>query len=159
MGVLLNYLEGSAEVKEEEISSRAEEILNPQASDLSLLDPGENLDFPTIHAVVRFASTSKAPILIIKEKDKEFRCCKTKSKNDLMWFDCSKRHSTKCNFSMRVRMLITEDPEIDLFWEIENWEILKCFRGHTCHLVHKEKQETLRRAQSGSIMFAEIPDL
>ena len=75
----------------------------------------------------------------------KIRCCRTKAKKDLMWFDCSKRQSTKCTFSMRVRMLITEDPEVDLFWEIENWEISKSFKAHTCHLW-RQSQESSKKS-------------
>ena len=65
MGDLLNYLGGSAEEKEVDVPKNTTEI--PYLHHMS-----ETLELPSIAAIVRFAATSKAPILIIKENGHHF---------------------------------------------------------------------------------------
>ena len=65
LGDLLNYLGGSAEEKEVEVPKYSTE--NPFLHHMS-----QSFELPSIAAVVRFAATSKAPILIIKENGHHF---------------------------------------------------------------------------------------
>ena len=93
-------------------------------------------DLPTIHAVGKYNAKSKAPILIIIQNGVEFRCAKTHGNgNQYLWFNCSRRSKTvKCFFTMKVRMTITQDHENEFFWNINNWQIVKIVKQHTCHL-------------------------
>ena len=147
-GDLLNYSGDSARLNA--ARSRAE-IFNPQTSPWHIFDQDQArsiVSTPTLHAVIRFAPTSKVPILITRENGIEFRCSKTYSNKDLVWFHCSKRQRTKCSYFMRVKMVLTQDPSEDIFWELANWDIEKASKIHTCHLFQDIPKKSL-----SSIMY------
>lgn len=84
-----------------------------------------------IHSMARAKPTSKYPILILEQNGQKLRCCRSRSNKDLVWFYCP-RKVKKCPFSMRVKMMFTDDPENPRYWEYENWQICEIIKYHNC---------------------------
>ena len=127
-----SYLVVSSGVDESEISKGLEYLPSDSLNICSRVR-----DNYSIIAISRFSATSKAPILIISQNGREFKCTKNRSSGELMWIRCSKRSKKyKCPFAMKVKMAITQDPENFEFWQVENWEIIECRRAHSCDQPH-----------------------
>ena len=48
-------------------------------------------------------------------------------------FRCSKYETVQCPFRLRAKILHTDDPKNERFWEVENWAIADTNgKNHTC---------------------------
>ena len=88
-------------------------------------------ELPFIVEVTRSGS-SYNPSITINENGLVYKCAKNSIFKGHFRFVCSRARTTGCNFKMKVKTLLTDDPnELD-FWNNENWEIFEVVRSHSC---------------------------